>query len=80
MIEVNNLPEELELFLKKHDVLHQYRVNSANIGRGVLKIKHKDSWIDGAFTWDDTKEGEDLWIRIDNLWSRHLRDTNGRHQ
>ena len=79
MIQPNNLPGELERFLRKNEALKSYRANLAQFSvRGELP-KDKSSWIDYSFIWNKTPQGTDYWDRIDTKWSDYVDEISPRY-
>jgi len=67
------MKEKFIAFLKKHRALRKFKANLltrygdiANIDVYCEEVNFSD--IDGAFTWNDTPEGQDYWERLSKLW------------
>jgi hypothetical protein len=77
MVQPNNLPKELVMFLKGHGALKQYRANVAELCDDYITElpPAKTSWLDMVFTWGDTPQGSDYWDDLDTEWDKHLDNT-----
>jgi len=77
----SDIPENFKIFLSDKEVLDEYvecfNVSDWNdIGSFTLFFKNVEwySYIDNAFSWQDTFNGYFYWAGINNLWQR----TNGK--
>lgn len=58
-------------FLKKQKCYEQYKINTSNftnIFDFILKID-EDGWINDVFHNFLTPEGEEYWVRINEIWT-----------
>lgn len=72
MIQPNQLDLELTTFLAKHKALKQYRNNVLEQSFHDDLPKEKSTWIDEAFTWDESPEGMRFWDTLDDKWRVHI--------
>ena len=71
MIDVNNLPDELEVFLRKNDAIEAYRQNVNRFCNESSLAKDPYEWIDYSFVWARTPQGVDYWDSLDSKWSTY---------
>ena len=69
MIDVNNLPDELEVFLRKNDAIEAYRQNVNRFCNESSLSEDPHEWIDYPFTWSKTLQGVDYWNSLASKWS-----------
>ena len=65
-------------FLKEHHAFEKYIYNFKYVGKRynrvdkcfnkLIKSQSAESYIDNAFTWDDTNEGWEYWYNLHTLW------------
>lgn len=77
-----SLPEDLWLFLAKHNALKRY-LNNCTALRVALQAEFRinndltmHSHINTAFRWSDTREGFDYWS---NLFTLYLHERNNKN-
>ena len=73
-------------FLKENHAFEQYMYNFKFVGKRynhvnkcfnkLINLQSAESYIDNAFTWDDTKEGFEFWYRLHLLWVEYYKYLN----
>ena len=69
-------------WLKLKDVYHNFKLNHDNCEKikdyyfkNTLKETVKPSlWVRYGFIWDDTKEGNEFWFKINNEWNSFIKN------
>lgn len=67
--------EKFFAFLEKHGCKEKWVKNAEEYHDSIINFlagHYCEYWIDNAFTWDDTQEGENFWYKIDVLWLKEI--------
>ena len=67
MIQPNNLPDQLTELLNSKGLLQQFRNNAKMHYDDTRNVDNSESlceWIDYAFDWCSTPEGNDIWYEL----------------
>ena len=71
MIEPNNLPKNLIIFLKANDCLKKFIFNSLTTEAPRKEYPYEDSdWISYAFPWRASYEGHSYWGKLSDNWRK----------
>ena len=73
----NRYKKRFEHFLKAKGIRAQYYQHTeASEGEvwAFIDSNNPESWINGAFGWEETDEGVEFWMRIDQEWYRQKED------
>lgn len=62
--------KKLAIFLKLYNAYDAYILNTNK----SIPADNECSYISGAFTWSNTREGDDFWRKLDKKWRLFLED------
>ena len=76
------MKEEFIMFLEQREIKDKFEtyVKQAYAGRSLddyLEGTPPQSYVMGAFSWEDVPEGGFFWDEIDDEWKKYLEESRG---
>jgi hypothetical protein len=73
-LKLKRMPRKLATFLKEHDAFKAFVKNRKEFARKcpehkIMCDREEEVTIINSFTWLETKEGDDYWIRLYNIYT-----------